>query len=356
MSRSARAGPISLQDRRLPIVAIGSKGAVTKVNGPARKILGDDVQSFEGASLGALVAGYFTRRHKTGGIASLSLMAHDDEAAEAQLTIVLSDEQDEESPEPDVANHERDEVCSGKNERRLLDYLAHELKSPLGSVKSWSRILRLRFETISHSDRVAALHFIETDAERALLIVEGLLSLAQRRRRPSKEAPLIPLHAVLRNVVAAHQRRNPERKVILSGDSPLYVSADSMGVELALANLLNNAEKYAPPSTSIEVASHQEGNRVTVLVVNEGTSLPVDRYRRLWDIYSRGPDPDIAVSGSGIGLALCKELVEMMGGRVWAGPRDNGGSIFAVTLPTSDEAAPPSPSGAPVIDLAPRAA
>jgi K+-sensing histidine kinase KdpD len=161
---------------------------------------------------------------------------------------------------------------------------------------------------------------------------------------------------VLRNVVAGHQRRNPERQVVLTGDSPLYVNADSMGVELALANLLNNAEKYAPPASRIEVASHQEGNRVTVLVINEGVSLPQDRYRRLWDIYTHGPDPDIAVSGSGIGLALCKELVEMMGGRVWAGPREHGGSIFAVTLPAAEEENRPVQEGATVIELTARTA
>jgi K+-sensing histidine kinase KdpD len=123
--------------------------------------------------------------------------------------------------------------------------------------------------------------------------------------------------------------------VVLSGDSPTYARGDSLGVELAIGNLLNNAEKYSPRDKEIEVAVHHEGTRATVMVLNEGASLPTERYERLWEIYAKGPSPEVTVSGSGIGLSLCKELIESMGGRVWAGPTRTGGSVFAVTLPSA---------------------
>jgi K+-sensing histidine kinase KdpD len=132
---------------------------------------------------------------------------------------------------------------------------------------------------------------------------------------------------------------------VLSGDSPLFVQANSMAVELALGNLLSNAEKYAPENTDITVSAHQEGNRASIMVLDEGLTLPASRYESLWDIYSKGPDRDTVVTGSGIGLALCKELVEMMGGRVWAGPRRSGGSIFTITLPAVADVSLPSSLG-----------
>jgi K+-sensing histidine kinase KdpD len=216
------------------------------------------------------------------------------------------------------------------------------LKTPITAVRGLARVLKQRHNKISAEDRAAALEAIEADAERALIVLDALLNLSAKIRRPSGEVGDIPLHAVLSKVLTAHQRRNPNRKLVVSGDSPIYAKADSMAVELALANLLNNAEKYAPKNTEIDIAAYQEGNRVTMLVANEGPTLKPEQYEKLWDIYSMGPDPGVEVSGSGIGLALCKELVQTMGGRVWAGPNRPGGSVFAVTLPTSGDMSVPS--------------
>jgi signal transduction histidine kinase len=330
-------------------VAIGSSGAVTRVNGPARRILGaGDGPPLEGPNLGALLATFFARRHLS-GIASLSFNNGLEEANQAPLTIVLSDERSEDEAHAQERIQRPTPVES--SEHRLTDYIAHELKNPIGSIAALARVLRLRYETIPQGERAAALHAIETDAQRALLILEGLLNLAQGRSRPMGEAAPVPLHAILGRVVGAHRRRNPERTILLDGDSPVYACGDSMGLELALSNLLNNAEKYAPRSTQIEIGCYQEGSRATVLVVDHGIALPPERYQRLWDIYARGPDPDIAVSGSGIGLALCKELVMRMGGRVWAGPTQLGGSVFTVTLPTPGDQPPRRPEPDPAESL-----
>jgi signal transduction histidine kinase len=105
-------------------------------------------------------------------------------------------------------------------------------------------------------------------------------------------------------------------------------------VELAVANLLSNAEKHSPRDQEIDVTFHENGNRATVVVADNGTSLRKELYSSLWDIYYSGPDRDVVVSGSGIGLALCKELVETMGGQVWAGPSPMHGSVFTISLPT----------------------
>jgi signal transduction histidine kinase len=227
-----------------------------------------------------------------------------------------------------------------EGEHRLAAYIAHELRNPLSSIQALAKVLDLRYKSISPQERAAAIQSMEIDAQRALLILDGLLNLAKKRSQHGADCTQIPLHAVLRKVVADHQRRNPERQIELSGDSPLYTRGDSVGLELALGNLLNNAEKYAPRNTAIEITSREEGNRTTILIMNGGASLPGNVYQKLWDVYSHGPDPEIAVSGTGIGLALCKELIETMGGRVWAGPRRSGGSVFAVTLATFGDISP----------------
>ena len=324
---------LSSLSQKLPIVAIDSQGAVTKINSQARKVLAG-ANADEGADLGKLVAGLFKNHDSTNAIASLSLTSNDGQPPD-RLVVVLSEERADERPPPEHAvTDDAPRQSTDTSDRRLADFLAHELRNPLGSIQSWAKILRGRIQTLSQVDRAEALQYIEGDAERALLIVDGLLRIARLRR--TDEQTRIPLHAVLRSVASNHGRQNPERHLILSGDSPVYVKGDSMGVELALGNLLRNAEKYAPKSTSIRIACHQEGNRVTVFVSNEGASLRTDLYPGLWEAYSRTPDAATVISGSGIGLALCKELIERMGGRVWAGPRERGGSVFAITLQVAE--------------------
>ena len=327
----------------MPIVAIAASGSVTKVNGPARKLLDSTEAPLESPNLGALLATFFARHHRSGGMVSLSLQTEMDESNEA-LTIVLSEE-----PVDEAAGSSNSEPHGGppalyEGDHRLADFIAHELRNPMSAIQGMARVLRVRHDSIPEGDQVATIHSIELEAQRALLILEGLLNLAQRRLQPEHESQ-IPLHAVVHRVVTTHRRHNPERVMVLSGDSPIFVKANSIALELALGNLLSNAEKYAPRNTQISVAAHQEGSRASIIVIDEGATLPPSRYQSLWDIYAKGPDRDTIVSGSGIGLALCKELIESMGGRVWAGPRRSGGSIFVITLPAVADVSLPTSLG-----------
>jgi two-component system sensor histidine kinase KdpD len=186
---------------------------------------------------------------------------------------------------------------------------------------------------MSREDRKAALDTVHSEADRALLVLEGLLRLAEARSQPRPEMANVPLHAVLRRVVAAFQRHNPHRALEVSGDDPVFARANSLWVELALGNLLTNAEKYTPKDRAIEVASHQNGSRATISILDNGSGMRQESYHSLWEIYRRGPQQETTAAGAGIGLALCKELVEGMGGHVWAGPRQTGGSVFSLSLP-----------------------
>jgi K+-sensing histidine kinase KdpD len=177
------------------------------------------------------------------------------------------------------------------------------------------------------------------------LILESVLRLAEANTKSHVDLSNVPLHSVVGRVVTAHRRRNPHRAITMRGDTPLYARANSMWVELALSNLINNAEKYTPHDRTIEINFHQNGSNATILVLDNGNGLPAESYRGLWDVYYRGGSPEVVIGGSGIGLALCKELIEGMGGQVWAGPRKAGGSVFALSLPMPVDKAIPAPLG-----------
>jgi two-component system sensor histidine kinase KdpD len=202
---------------------------------------------------------------------------------------------------------------------------------------------------LSNADRISAIQSIQDETERALLILNGILKLAEGRASRPPVAKRVPVHTVLNRIVGTHRRQNPHRKLLLTGDAPLFAQGNSLWIELAVGNLLSNAEKYTPRDREIEIAFHQNGSTVAIVVLDRGDGMPPERYATLWDLYERGAaGQTLDVSGSGIGLALCKELMEDMGGQVWAGPREVGGSVFALTLPAPWDQTVPDPLSTPL--------
>jgi len=322
-----------------PILAINESGAVVRANFPARKALTRAGSEPEGQTLGTLLADVL----KPNSHDEVTLTMHDSHGRPVEVRIVLSNES--QASKPDVApvtSHAATDV-------KLIDFIAHELRNPMGTVLGLARVLENRLELLSNADRIAAVQSIQDEAERALLILNGILKLAEGRSAAPAVAKRVPLHTVLNRIVSTHRRQNPHRKLVLKGDTPLFAQGNSLWIELAVGNLLSNAEKYTPRDREIEIAFHQNGSTVAIVVMDRGDGLPPERYRTLWDLYERGAaGQTLDVSGSGIGLALCKELMEEMGGQVWAGPREAGGSVFALTLPAPWDSMVPEPLSTPL--------
>jgi len=326
----------------MPIVAISPAGTVTKANVAARRILsraiGTDKEALGEMNLGEMLARFIGRRDEPGIVATIALPHAADKASTRVAVVMTSGEGDPETASsPPAGQVARSEDESALRERRLGDFIAHELRNPIASILGLSRTVRLRYQALSPQDRDEALTAIQSESERALLIVNGILRLAQFRTRGDRANIPIPLHLVVQNLLVEHRRRYSERTIEQTGDWPAYAIGDPTGVELALGNLLNNAEKYTPRWGNIEVRVNQEGGRIAILVLNDGGSLTPDRYRSMWDTYEQADSADPSVTGSGIGLALCKDLTEAMGGSVWAGPKQSGGSCFAITLRAETE-------------------
>jgi signal transduction histidine kinase len=102
-----------------------------------------------------------------------------------------------------------------------------------------------------------------------------------------------------------------------------------------LANLIENAEKYSPLQEAIEVELRREGDEVTVRVLDRGAGLTEDEVEHVFEAFYRSPRLARGSSGMGIGLSVCKRLVEEQDGRIWALPRPGGGSEFGFSLPVA---------------------
>ena len=122
----------------------------------------------------------------------------------------------------------------------------------------------------------------------------------------------------------------------LPKDDLLLVDLDYLEIDQVLTNLLENAVRYTPAGSPIEVSASSEGEQVVVRVADRGPGIPPTDLERVFDKFYRvldGRHPAGYPMGSGLGLAVCKGLVEAHGGRIWAEAREGGGLIVCVTLP-----------------------
>ena len=187
------------------------------------------------------------------------------------------------------------------------------------------------------SDQAPHLERIIRATERMERLIRDLLDVARIEadrlaivRRPIDAA------AIVREAVEGASRRAESRQQTLRAslpDRPVAVSADSDRLLQVLANLIDNASKFAPEKGDIEVAVRLDGSAVRFSVSDTGPGIPAASLDDLFEPFWRGGDRSI--EGAGLGLAIARGIVEAHGGRIWAESEPGAGSTFQFTLPVA---------------------
>lgn len=215
--------------------------------------------------------------------------------------------------------------------------VSHELRTPITTILGMSNLLRRRLAAIDRQELAHGLEDIESEADRLRRLTEDLLVLtrAEAGRLSIATEPLVLRH-VAERAIAGERRRFPDRRfeADLPAGLPL-VMGDALAVEQILRNLVGNAAKYSPEGSLVAVHATLEGECVLVRVLDEGPGLADGDPARLFDLFYRTPDAERATSGAGIGLYVCRRLVEAMGGTIRAASRPEGGAEFAFELPVA---------------------
>lgn len=221
-----------------------------------------------------------------------------------------------------------------QRQSEFLAYVAHEVATPLTVIWGNAHLLKERFRLLTEHDRATVLDDLEADAERLRRLTTNLLALAHTQGERMRNLQTIDLRAIAKRVVAQHMRHFPMRRVRLAISSR---AAEALGVETYVEEVLNNylanAEKYTPDrSTEFEVTANRCGHEVRVRVLDRGAGIDASRADDLFRAFVRGGATSGMAPGSGLGLAVCRWLVELQGGTVWARPRVLGGSEFGFSL------------------------
>jgi two-component system, OmpR family, sensor histidine kinase KdpD len=215
----------------------------------------------------------------------------------------------------------------------LLAALSHDLRTPLTVLGGLAESLALTAPKLS-SQQLEAAQAIQDEARRMSTMVSNLLDMA---RIESGEVKLNlqwqPLEEVVGAALEAARAMLQKHTVVvqLPRDLPL-VKFDAVAIERVLVNLLENVSKYTPPGSTVTLSAQVMGEELSVSVADNGPGLPAGREEAVFQKFTRG-ERESATPGVGLGLAICRAIIESHQGRISAAQRPGGGAVFTFTLP-----------------------
>ena len=226
---------------------------------------------------------------------------------------------------------------SNKVKDEFLGLVSHELRTPVTTIYGNALLLRRRAATLGTDEAEGMLGDLAEESTRLLGIIENLLLLTRLESGPELDLePQLVAH-VTRRSVEAFGTRHPARRVELSVESGrIVVEADEGHLEMLLQNLLTNADKYSPISTEIEVVVSSEDGEARVRVLDRGMGIGEVNEAELFATFHRTEAARRRSDGLGIGLAVCRRIVESLGGRIWVRPREGGGTEAGFALPLTE--------------------
>ncbi len=224
----------------------------------------------------------------------------------------------------------------------FLSLVSHELRAPLTSVKGCAATVLETPSVLDPAETRQLFRIINDQADHMRQLISDLLDAAHIE---TGSLSVSPEYSDLAAIVdqARNMFLSSESRIQISIDLPTdlpRVRVDRQRIVQVLINLLSNATRHAPESSVIQVLAQREGLFVAVSVVDEGRGIPAERLPHIFSKFARSGREDRGRGvGEGLGLAICKGLVEAHGGRIWVESEGNGlGTRFTFTIPVADEA------------------
>jgi signal transduction histidine kinase len=216
----------------------------------------------------------------------------------------------------------------------LVATVSHEIRSPLTSVKGFTRTMLLKWDRFNDEQKRTMLETINEDADRVTRLLKELLDVSRiDAGRVQVHPQRVDVAGIARGVVdkAGHRPEGTDRdlQVTVADDLP-GVYADPDKVEQIVTNLVENALKYAPES-QIRVSASPTPDGVVVSVADDGPGIPSDQARRIFEKFGRGRGQRRA--GTGLGLYITRGLAQAMGGDVSCESVVGEGATFHLRLP-----------------------
>jgi PAS domain S-box-containing protein len=267
----------------------------------------------------------------------------------AKLTRDLTDPKGAEARE--VADDQREEILEAERSARMaaqratrikdefLATLSHELRTPLNAIVGWTQLLRRAGSSVKPAELERGLDVIDRNARAQVQLIDDLLDLSRvitgKVRLDLQQVSMIEVvQRTMHSVEPAAAAKGIRLRAILD-PAPAMVSADSGRLQQILWNLLSNAIKFTPKGGQVQVLLQRVNSHIELSVSDTGIGISSEFLPHVFERFSqRDSSTSRSFGGLGLGLAICKQLVELHGGTIRASSQGPGlGATFLVELP-----------------------
>ena len=227
-----------------------------------------------------------------------------------------------------------DDPLAGLSADELLRVLGHELGNLVTIVSGYGQMLRDHWEFLPDDRRLDIVGRMNRQVDQLRVLIDNFQHL-RWLTGPNKDLQALGPTTDIGDLLEALA----DDLVPLADDHPLEIAveadlprvvADRASVQHVLMNLVVNATKFSPPGEPIAIEVRREDDDIRFTVTDHGPGIPADKRDRIFEKFVRLQDGGVGV---GLGLFICRALVEAMGGRIWAADASDGGARMAFTLP-----------------------
>lgn len=228
-------------------------------------------------------------------------------------------------------------------EQRKADFLAvigHELRTPLTIIRGFASTLARTDLTLDEGTRATAVETIMEQSGRLGRLIEDLLYVSRiENRTPPLHLEWGDIVTVVAAVLEGYRERAPGRPLALRNTASAHLLLDRVKVEQVLHHLIDNAIKYSDDDTPVTIHIADDGDDVRITVEDKGAGIFSGDIPRLFRVFGQLDSSSTRRhGGTGVGLSVCRTLVEAMGGRIWAQSMLGKGSEFSFTVPKTPPA------------------
>jgi signal transduction histidine kinase len=221
----------------------------------------------------------------------------------------------------------------------LVNTVSHELRTPLSGVLGFTKLLLTR--EFDSETRRHYLGIVDAQARRLSQLIDDFLDVRTiEEGRFDRARDLVDLGTLLRDEATLYSLQSEKHELALDlPDTPLPVMGNADRLRQVIGNLLSNAIKYSPQGGLVQVTASARGDAVRFEVRDEGIGIPTEQQPRIFTKFFRADAASSGIAGTGLGLAVSRDIVESHGGQIGFMSAEGEGTTFFVELPGADGAA-----------------
>lgn len=233
----------------------------------------------------------------------------------------------------DITEQKQDEIRKDD----FIGMVSHELKTPLTTLKGYVQMLHERAKKQDDKFVSRALEKVNSQVNKMATLVNGFLNVSLLESgKISLVKKEFNLNRLIREMIGESRMIVLSHQIDLLASESVTLNADRDKIGSVISNLISNAVKYSPINSKIELSCHQDGVMAVIQVKDAGLGIKPSDLEKLFDRYFRVENQNsYKVSGFGIGLYLCAEIIQRHQGRIWAESEPGKGSVFHFSIPVS---------------------